>query len=763
MPSELTLVILSIVYLVVSIFLLTQKRNYTVYLFVLICLGVSLMILDNVLFPYSYSYEIAYFLGIFGYVAGAFTSYIFLLFSQEYPVRHQVIHTKILRFQSGLHIVTQIALLIPYLIISDIYYQDGIAKGLVTSNWALLFIFCILSNVSLAFYSILHKYLSSSGRERVRLFLMIVGFVVLIFVFLITNFIFPVIFNEYDYLWVGPMSTIVFISLTAYSILRLQLFDVRILLGRITYYGLLGMVIMISYYAIYFMDIALFGDSLQLGAILIGPINAFILAIFFAWLNDYLRKQVRSRIINPGYDPLEEIDQLSRKIATQLSIRDISQSTIDTIQRTLRPRYQAVLVIPGESMKNVTKEKYLHEEGDPLVIKEENIGLVAKIWQKAGKHAIIFDELELEIPRHFEGLESEIAEIMKCMTEKDIKVIVPLKQSEDNLAMLIVGKKEADSPYSRQDVGFLDGIATTVGLAVTRSLYYLEVEDLNKNLQKRVDEATAELSEKNKDLTDALEKLEEVRRQERDMIDVMGHELRTPITIVRNALLVLQSKLEEKKKPSVKVMKEYVEKAVEGAKRELDLVETLLSATKVESNRIQMTLTKIDAIDIVEDAIYAHQHFADEKKLKIVFKKPKKDIFVYADKTRIQEVADNLLSNAIKYTMQGDVKIEIHEKDKKVHIAFIDKGIGISKEDQKNLGKKFFRAKQHLNRKDGNGDGVVRPGGTGLGLYVSFNLMKLMGGKVNVESEVGKGSTFTIIAVKHTGQEDKHVDQTFDE
>ncbi|MBD3280106.1 hypothetical protein GF389_01100, partial [Candidatus Dojkabacteria bacterium] len=235
-----------------------------------------------------------------------------------------------------------------------------------------------------------------------------------------------------------------------------------------------------------------------------------------------------------------------------------------------------------------------------------------------------------------------------------------------------------------------------------------------------------------------------------------------PITIVRNAVLMIKSKL-EKKKLDKKELINYVDKAAEGAKRELDLVETLLSATKVESNRIQMTLTKHNLDKFIENAIDAHQHFADEKKLKVKYNKPKKDIFVYADKTRFQEVIDNLVSNAIKYTFDKGVEINAKEEGDNVKVAVKDHGIGISKEDMRKLGRKFYRAKQHIpNKTDKEGNKIVRPGGTGLGLYVAFNLMSLMNGNIEVESEVGKGSTFTVTIPKFKGQEDKQVDQTFE-
>lgn len=122
---------------------------------------------------------------------------------------------------------------------------------------------------------------------------------------------------------------------------------------------------------------------------------------------------------------------------------------------------------------------------------------------------------------------------------------------------------------------------------------------------------------------------------------------------------------------------------------------------------------------------------------------------------------DNFLSNALKYTQEGTVEITPSIENDMGCVAVKDSGIGISKEDLQHLGKKFFRAKQYIKESTNPTQKVVRPGGTGLGLYVVFELIKLMRGTKKIESEVGKGSTFTFCIPIYDGQPDKHFDQTF--
>jgi len=101
-----------------------------------------------------------------------------------------------------------------------------------------------------------------------------------------------------------------------------------------------------------------------------------------------------------------------------------------------------------------------------------------------------------------------------------------------------------------------------------------------------------------------------------------------------------------------------------------------------------------------------------------------------------------LISNAIKYTNKGGVKIKVSHNKKFVKIDISDTGIGMSEEDLKNVGKKFYRSNQYLN-KEGKNVPLVRPGGSGLGLFVTFGLIKAHGGTIKVKSKLGKGSTFS--------------------
>jgi signal transduction histidine kinase len=254
------------------------------------------------------------------------------------------------------------------------------------------------------------------------------------------------------------------------------------------------------------------------------------------------------------------------------------------------------------------------------------------------------------------------------------------------------------------------------------------------------------------ELKNSLDEVQRLRQQERDMIDVMGHELRTPITIVRNALDVLDALRKSTGTIPEKMLEEYLEMALESTRREMSLIETLLSATKLDSERIQISKEKVDMVDVVHDSLAAHRSHAQKKGLDINYDKPDNEVYAYADRVRTQEIMDNFMSNAIKYTEEGSITIQINEVEEMIEIKVIDTGIGISEEDLDKLGQKFFRAKQYIDDNSNDEETIVRPGGTGLGLYVVFNLIDRMNGELILESKLGEGSTFGFRLPKYAGQ-----------
>lgn len=222
--------------------------------------------------------------------------------------------------------------------------------------------------------------------------------------------------------------------------------------------------------------------------------------------------------------------------------------------------------------------------------------------------------------------------------------------------------------------------------------------------------------------------------EERDeFISVVSHELRTPIAVsegaISNALFLI----------SKSSSRNEVEKALNDAHKQIlflgDLINDLSNLSRAERGKIE----KIDKINIPALFKELESEFKDqamEKHLKLTFKLDPHLELINTSKLYLKEILENLISNALKYTVSGSISIEAKKEKNGTLFIVEDTGIGISRLDQTKVFNKFFRSEDFR---------TASTSGTGLGLYVSAKLAKLLGSKISLNSELDKGSIFSFI------------------
>jgi signal transduction histidine kinase len=240
-------------------------------------------------------------------------------------------------------------------------------------------------------------------------------------------------------------------------------------------------------------------------------------------------------------------------------------------------------------------------------------------------------------------------------------------------------------------------------------------------------------------------RLKEVDKMKDDFISMASHELRAPITAIRGYLsLFLEDafgKLEEKPKGILKTTFHI-------ATHLAGLVEDLLDVSRIEQGRMKMSLETVQIEDIVQE-IVEQLHFEAEKKgLAFEFRRPPQPLpKVEVDTSRIKQVLINLCSNAIKYTPKGSVVVTSELKDgDKVEVKITDTGLGMSAEARERLFEKFYRVKTTDTRDIP---------GTGLGLWITKQIVELMRGKIFVDSieKVGTQASVVFPALKGAAAE----------
>lgn len=302
----------------------------------------------------------------------------------------------------------------------------------------------------------------------------------------------------------------------------------------------------------------------------------------------------------------------------------------------------------------------------------------------------------------------------------------------------------------RRNVLILDGVAIMICMGVISFVVYrimyqemaltealVALKESNDLLEARVMERTA-------DLLSARDEAVEASRTKSRFLANMSHELRTPL----NAIIGYSEMLmEEAEILEIDDGFQDLKKIHSAGQHLLSLINDVLDISKIEAGKMNIDLESFNLRQLVEEVAATMQPLVDKRHNHFEVQFDPLVSTVYADKMRVRQVLFNLLSNASKFTEDGDITLHIKQftQDDKswVSLCVKDTGIGISEEQRQRLFKPFTQVDASATRKYG---------GTGLGLVISLRFCQLMGGTINVESELNKGCTFTV----HLPQQVEH-------
>ncbi len=256
-----------------------------------------------------------------------------------------------------------------------------------------------------------------------------------------------------------------------------------------------------------------------------------------------------------------------------------------------------------------------------------------------------------------------------------------------------------------------------------------ELEDKRAQLE----ELNQQLNQSNHELNEANSKLRELAEMKEEFLALTTHDLRSPLTVISGVISFFTSGRLGELSPEQKNMVTMMERNTQNL---IELVNDLLDASKLESGTMRLDKTSFDLREVINELRETMLlPLAKEKEIKLVETIPADLPFIVADRAKLRRILLNLLSNALKFTgKNGRVEISVERGDERVHISVSDTGVGIAPDDVDRLFDKYEQTRSRATRGEK---------GTGLGLYITKQLVELHGSQITVNSEPGKGSTFS--------------------
>lgn len=263
-------------------------------------------------------------------------------------------------------------------------------------------------------------------------------------------------------------------------------------------------------------------------------------------------------------------------------------------------------------------------------------------------------------------------------------------------------------------------------------------QDLNRQLEELNNTLESHVQQKTESLKEALRNAEQASQAKTEFLANMSHEIRTPMNgIIGNCDNLLQQDLDE-------ITFKRVSTIAQSATQLLMILDAILDLTKIEAGKMITESVSFALPELLATAVATYQQSAEQQGTRVTSHNLDIPEFVQGDPVKISQILNNLLSNAIKFTPGGHVMLETSYAQSILTIKVADTGIGISPEQQQQIFEEFTQADASTTRNFG---------GTGLGLSITQKLVHILGGNINLHSELNKGSTFTVQLPLNIGEQ----------
>ncbi len=294
-------------------------------------------------------------------------------------------------------------------------------------------------------------------------------------------------------------------------------------------------------------------------------------------------------------------------------------------------------------------------------------------------------------------------------------------------------KKDNISLFEKEENLLKEIISTSLGEEVPLIKYYAKLLRQTKLLVKMSDKQQYQLTELAEKIQIKNQDLIELDQEKNDFLGIVAHDLKNPLNAIQGSACFIREALEDLSKKEILELMDMIEQA---SRQMFYLVSNLLDVNAIESGKMNLVITTIDLLPILQNLIVHYKPHTKAKQISLNVHLSEKKYLILADQNMLYQILDNLISNAIKYSpMNKKIDIYLSKELEVVRCEIKDEGQGLSELDQNMLFNKFTR----LTTKP-----TANEHSTGLGLFIVKKLVEMMEGKVWCESKLGDGCKFIV-------------------
>ena len=599
--------------------------------------------------------------------------------------------------------------------VASLAFTDGLIENINIVNgqigfdfgkWFILYAGVMLVSILSGVIFQVRQYKKANGTEKLQIRYVILGFSITSFIIIILNLFLQNLVSKGVFM-LGNFSMIILVVCIFYAMVRYHLMDIWVVLRLGTIFTLslttiIFFFVSVNYLLVYFLEIGVPWDII---------IPSFFITVGFTPLKKFIEFITDAMFFRRHYKFNNVVQKVEKEIHSAGLVLDKSLSVVNQIISDALKVNRSLIMILIPRGHFISRQTIGDDIGN-LELKH-NDPVINYLITFPGR---ILDREELERGGHVNGLaDSDRDAIVVELKKISIALVVPIEFKDKLIGIYLLGEKLSEDPFNEEDLRLLQHVSWELSFAIDNARSYEEL--------KHLDEAKS------------------------NFIQVVSHQMRTPVTISRcNLELALDKDLNPEEKEGV------LKAAYEGVSSLGHQLDQLLTVLEIEEKEMVVKKEGVELNSLINDSVESNRLSIKNKKLKLESKLENSfSVKIDCDKAKIRRVLDIVLLNAINYTPSGG-KITINTAQdgfngkNSLVVSVADNGVGLNDADKVNLFKKFFRSPEAIS---------MFPNGFGLGLFIARKIVLAHGGDIWFENRENQGMTFFFSIPFKTVVEDK--------